>query len=359
MLHTTVESFRINAEQTRTWKDTFRCKKEAIPESNAEDRVIISDGDKGLIRAQREELPLAKYFTCSNHRKDKMKGSALRTYVKMVTATTVAQVNALRRELPRPARDYVGAVPDKIQFQAYARAAGVNLRGVTTQSHAESLNASNKANGIRGACPYSSLVRAVNSAHRRFAEAESACAAANGSELPPRVSRYLEELHSEAVTKKYVVKPDVNAETGRVIDERGTTFRVKVPPVRASLGAVNGECECGYTKMTGRLCVHLVYYMRQTNREPCNYVAEEDRIETWEDQMEAAGTFKVPSTLGLTRKRLGFPVVQAKQRGRPKKRRFLSWRERSNSRRGTQRRIGYLQAGRFQMQNEKGLGSFN
>ena len=113
------------------------------------------------------DAPSAKFFRCTNHRRDniseKFTQAHVDAYVYTTKATTMDELRerkALHAEVPTRAEEfvaYIDKLPDHEQFPtAHMERAGHSMRGQTTEQSCESMNAAH--NGVRQMSPTHALL---------------------------------------------------------------------------------------------------------------------------------------------------------------------------------------------------------
>ena len=102
---------------------------------------IISDGNKGLENAINKNFKKAKQFLCTRHRKDHVRkhGNTAdkHLYLRMARVNNVDVFNESKARLSKGAREYLAKTDNARQYMLYCK----ELKGCTTQSMSESLNA--------------------------------------------------------------------------------------------------------------------------------------------------------------------------------------------------------------------------
>ena len=102
---------------------------------------IISDGDKGLENAINKNFKKAKQFLCTRHRKDHVRKHGnpadKHLFLRMARANNVDVFNESKARLSKSAREYLAKTDNARQYMLYCK----ELKGCTTQSMSESLNA--------------------------------------------------------------------------------------------------------------------------------------------------------------------------------------------------------------------------
>jgi hypothetical protein len=108
---------------------------------NLEYTHIISDGDKGLENAINKNFKKAKQFLCTRHRKvhvGKHRNNADKhLYLRMARANNASVFKECKARLSNSAREYLAKTDNDRQYMLYCK----HLKGCTTQSMSESLNA--------------------------------------------------------------------------------------------------------------------------------------------------------------------------------------------------------------------------
>ena len=115
---------------------------------------------------------------------------------------------------------------------------------------------------------------------------------------------------------------DARTKTATVKTVKGDAYKCTIDLLAQD--KLFAECDCGETEVKECLCVHLALFADTSGQDMGRLVHPHDTADAWRDYFEVAGDFLVPSTRGLTRTRLGFPVITAPSRGRPKKSRIMS-----------------------------------
>ena len=123
----------------------------------------ISDKDKGLDAALKQELPNAQHFFCSQHRAANVKESygevGTETYFNLVNATRDDKFNRIWNEAPSEVTDYISKTQLSEQFPLKAEE---STHGKTASSGIEGMNGGDSINGgtsLRGCLPDKMLVK--------------------------------------------------------------------------------------------------------------------------------------------------------------------------------------------------------
>ena len=102
---------------------------------------IISDGDKGLENAINKNFKKAKQFLCMWHRKVHVakhgNNADKHLYLRMARVNNESVFKECKAQLSNSAREYLAKTDNARQYMLYCK----ELKGCTTQSMSESLNA--------------------------------------------------------------------------------------------------------------------------------------------------------------------------------------------------------------------------
>jgi hypothetical protein len=321
-----VIGFSIHNESSDTWKKCFEIVRDNYAGYNEASTVDISDADKGLLKAHKDVVEMVKHFMCTRHRGVNVvkntNAACGDAYHRACNAKTMANLASIKDHFPVKLLRYITQIPDEMQFPV---ALGGLLRGWSTQSVAESLNAAWLAgDDVRHQEPAAMCTKVILETWKmQLRNAEEADK--HNKHVPPKVAKF------------YDNKRRKDDETNKLKD-RAESLTVELMP-NAMMAAVtdpampgaakhftnleDGTCTCGIPARDDRpLCMELYAHAQRVGYDLTAKVKELDTTTCWKAQYMACKEklSKMPPAtallLDVADDGLKPPAAAPRQRGR-------------------------------------------